>query len=694
MYSSEISPGIAVSRSRLQRFANTLRGLAIDAVQNANSGHPGLPMGAADIVTVLWSKYLKFNPTDPNWADRDRFILSGGHGSMLLYGLLHLTGFEISLDDLKSFRQLHSKTPGHPEYGHTPGVEVTTGPLGQGLAAAVGMAIAERRLAAKYNRPDFEVIDHYTYVLAGDGDLMEGVSHEACSLAGHLGLNKLIVLYDDNDISIDGRTSLAFSESVPARFSSYGWNVLKIDGHNMQEIESALQAAQKSEDRPTLICCKTVIGFGSPNRAGTAKAHGEPLGLEEARLSKRRLGLPEYWPFHVPDDIAELAAEFRARGAVLQSGWETLCARYGERYPGLLSELQAELSGAWGKKWQRALPRFSAGTEIATRAASGKVLDRLAARIPGLIGGSADLTGSNKTLPEGEQAISAREFAHRYLHYGVREHAMGAIMNGLALHGGHLPYGGTFLVFSDYMRGSIRLAALMGLQVIYVFTHDSIGLGEDGPTHQPVEHLASLRAMPGLVVLRPADANETVGAWKVALERRDGPTALILSRQKLPVLEQTGTGKTEVARGGYVLADCDRQPQVILVATGSEVHLCLQARQLLATVGIAVRVVSMPSVELFEQQPREYREQVLPPAVRARVVVEAGATTGWHKFAGDEGVIIGLDRFGASAPYKELYREFGLMPERIADEARRLLGLDTQPGKNGAARSTAAVNGR
>ena len=691
MYSSEVSPGITISSARLQRFANTVRGLAIDAVQNANSGHPGLPMGAADVAAVLWSKFLKFNPADPNWADRDRFVLSGGHGSMLLYALLHLTGFDLSLDDLKSFRQLHSKTPGHPEYGHTPGVEITTGPLGQGLASAVGMAIAERRLAEKYNRPDFTLIDHYTYVLAGDGDLMEGISHEACSLAGHLGLNKLIVLYDDNDISIDGSTALAFSESVPARFAAYGWNILKIDGHNMLEIESALAAARKSEKKPTLICCKTVIGYGSPNRAGTAKAHGEPLGPEEARLSKRRLGIPEYWPFHVPADVAEIAAECRTTGAMLQSQWEALCARYGEKYPDLLSAMQAELSGAWGKKWQRALPRFSAGTALATRAASGKVLNQLAGKIPGLVGGSADLSGSNNTLPENEKGITSRDFTHRYVHYGVREHAMGAIMNGLALHGGHLPYGGTFLVFSDYMRGSIRLAALMGLQVIYIFTHDSIGLGEDGPTHQPVEQLAGLRAMPNLTVLRPADANETVAAWKVALENRSGPTALVLSRQKVPVLSQTGTGKAEVVRGGYILSDSDETPQVILIATGSEVHIAVAAQEMLKTEGIAARVVSMPSTELFERQSQAYRDQVLPPHVRARVVIEAAATCCWGKYAGDAGVVIGLDRFGASAPYQELYQEFGFTAEHIAAEARALCGSQKTSARNGVHRQAKAT---
>ncbi len=656
----------------------TLRTLAMDAVQQANSGHPGLPMGAADMAYVLWTRFLKHNPRNPAWPDRDRFVLSAGHGSMLLYGLLHLTGYDLSLDEIKRFRQWGSRTPGHPEHGLTPGVETTTGPLGQGFANGMGMALAEAHLAARFNRPGCQVVNHYTYAIVSDGDLMEGISHETASLAGHLGLGKLICLYDCNGISIDGPTSLAFTEDVAVRFIAYGWHVQIVDGHDMAAVEVALRAARKEKSRPSLVVARTHIGFGSPNRQDTAKAHGEPLGEEEIRLTKERLGWSHAARFCVPEEVPARFHGSTSGGAAKEAAWRKTLARYEGEHPKLAAQLRDAIAGQLPAGWDMELPNFPVDKPLATRAASGTVLDILAARIPSLIGGSADLTGSNNTLPKGEKAADLENFSGRYIHFGVREHAMGGILNGLALHGGLIPYGGTFLVFSDYMRPAMRLAALMHLPVVYVFTHDSIGLGEDGPTHQPIEHLASLRAIPNLVTIRPADATETSEAWRVALARRDGPTALILTRQALPVLDRSVLAPAAgAARGGYILLDAEN-PEVILIGTGSEVSVALAAQRRLADLGIAARVVSLPSTDLFEHQPVEYREEVLPPWVKARVVIEAGATFGWDRYVGADGAVIGLDRFGASAPYQELYENLGLTTKRVVAAALRMTRANAQ----------------
>ncbi len=649
------------SPSHLQAVVNSIRALAMDAVQKANSGHPGMPLGMADTAAVLWTRYLKFDPRHPQWPDRDRFVLSAGHGSMLLYALLHLSGYDLPLAELQNFRQWGSATPGHPEYGHTPGVETTTGPLGQGISTAVGMALAERWLAAKYNRPGFDVVDHMTYVIASDGDLMEGVSHEACALAGHWGLGKLIVLYDDNGISIDGSTSLAFTEDVLARFAAYGWHTLRVDGHDATAVSQAINLARAEKERPSLIACRTIIGYGSPNRAGTAKAHGEPLGAEELRLTKEALGLPQE-PFWVDPRAHEALGTAGSHGARKREEWLEMLDAYASAYPDLAAEFWRVMAGELPAGWQETpLPAF--GSAIATRAASGMVLNALATAVPELLGGSADLTGSNNTDLKGAADVQKGAFNGRYLRFGVREHGMGAIMNGLSLHGGVIPYGGTFLVFADYMRPAIRLAALMNQGVIYVFTHDSIGLGEDGPTHQPIEHLASLRAIPNLYVFRPADAWETAVGWRVALARRSGPTALALTRQKLPLLDREAT--QGAAQGGYVLADVDN-PRAILIASGSEVHIALGAQKLLAEKGVAVRVVSLPCWELFQAQPQAYRDAVLPPAITNRVAIEAGVTLGWQQFVGAQGKIIGINHFGASAPYERIYQEFGLTAEAVA----------------------------
>ena len=651
----------------------TLRTLAMDAVQQANSGHPGLPMGAADMAYVLWTRFLKHHPANPAWPDRDRFVLSAGHGCMLLYGLLHLSGYDLSLDDIKHFRQWGSRTPGHPEYDLTPGVEATTGPLGQGFANGVGMALAEAHLAARFNRPGHPLVDHYTYAIVSDGDLMEGISHEAASLAGHLGLGKLIYLYDCNGITIDGPTSLAFTEEVATRFTGYGWHVQAIDGHDMPAAEAALQAAQEETARPSLIVARTHIGFGSPNRQDTAKAHGEPLGEEEVRLTKERFGWPPDAKFHVPEEARARFQESTKRGALREAEWRKTLTGYAREHPELAAQFQTALARELPKGWDDDLPNFPTEKPLATRAASGKMLEAIAPRIPTLIGGSADLTPSNNTLPKGERPLQRGDLSGRYIHFGVREHAMGGILNGLSLHGGLFPYGGTFLVFSDYMRPSIRLAAIMHQPVIYIFTHDSVGLGEDGPTHQPVEHLASLRAMPNLVVIRPADATETVEAWRIALSRRDGPTALALTRQALPVLDRSVLAPADgVACGGYVLLDAPN-PSVILIGSGSEVHLALDAHKLLAGRGVTARVVSLPSTDLFDRQPAEYREAVLPAGIKARVAVEAGATFGWERYVGDHGTVIGLNRFGASAPYKVIFQNLGLTAEAVATAALRTL---------------------
>jgi len=656
---------------------NTIRTLAMDGVQKANSGHPGMPMGTADMAYVLWTQFLKHNPANPAWPDRDRFILSAGHGSMLLYSLLHLTGYDLPLDELKNFRQWGSRTPGHPEYGLTPGVEMTTGPLGQGFATGVGMAIAERFLAAHFNRPGHTIVDHFTYAIVSDGDLMEGISHEAASLAGHLRLGKLIYLYDDNGITIEGSTDLAFSEDVAARFRAYGWHVQQVDGYDLAAIAGAIRAAQAETMRPSLIIARTHIGFGSPHKQDTAGVHGSPLGEEELRLTKQNLGWPVEPPFYIPDQALARFRQAVERGRDWETDWQTRFAAYAAAYPELAAEWEMAMSGELPPGWDADLPVFKPEDgPVATRVASGKALNALAPRLPTLIGGSADLASSNKTYLNGQGDFEADTPGGRNLHFGVREHAMGAILNGLTLHGGVITYGGTFLVFSDYMRPAIRLAAMMELPVIYVFTHDSIGIGEDGPTHQPIEQLAALRAIPGLTVIRPADANETVEAWRVALTHRDGPVALALTRQKLPTLDRARLASADgLARGAYILAEAENgQPEVIIIATGSEVHVALAAQELLAQRGVAARVVNMPSWELFERQPRDYRHAVLPPAITARLAVEAGVAQGWHRYVGPAGDVVSIERFGASAPYKVLWEKFGFTAENVATRALALLG--------------------
>lgn len=671
----EIAPLSPEELQNLRSAANIVRGLAMDGVQKANSGHPGLPLGMADVATVLWNRFLRHNPQNPRWPDRDRFVLSAGHGSMLLYSLLYLCGYDLPLSELQNFRQWQSKTPGHPEFGLTPGVETTTGPLGQGISNAVGMALAEKKLAAHFNRPGLSLVDHNTYVIASDGDLMEGVSHESCALAAHLGLGKLIVLYDDNHISIDGPTELSFSEDVLKRFSAYGWNTARIDGHDPQAIFQAISAARAQQKQPSIIACRTIIGYGSPNRANTAKAHGEPLGTEEVRLTKEALGLPADREFFCPEELLNFWRKALSRGDQQETAWKELSQRYAREFPGEWAEFQRLMSGTLPQRWEEALPSFAAGKSLATRAASGETLNALTPLLPELIGGSADLTPSNNTRPAGEKEIRRDDFSGRYLHFGVREHGMAAILNGMALHGGLIPYGGTFLVFSDYMRPSIRLAALMGIRVIFVFTHDSIGLGEDGPTHQPVEHLAALRAIPNLWVMRPGDAAETAQAWRCALQRHDGPTALALTRQKLPVLDRQSGGMAAAQlteRGAYVLVE-DADFRVILMASGSEVHIALAARRLLNEQRIGVRVVSVPCLELFRNQPADYQRRVLPPEITARVAIEAAVPLSWPEWVGQRGEIIGLNHFGASAPYEEIYRGFGITAEAVAAAAQRVM---------------------
>jgi transketolase len=634
-----------------------------------------MPMGMADAAYVLWTRFLKHNPKNPSWPDRDRFVLSAGHGSMLLYSLLHLTGYGLSLEELKSFRQWGSRTPGHPEYGLTPGVETTTGPLGQGFANGVGMAIAERFLAETFNRPGFPLIDHFTYAIVSDGDLMEGISHEAASLAGHLKLGKIVYLYDDNEISIEGSTDLAFTEDVVARFRAYGWHVQDIDGHDVEAVDAAIRAAQAETERPSLIACHTHIAYGSPKMQDSAKAHGAPLGEEEVRATKAALGCPTDEQFCVPEDVLAVFRQAAERGPQLEAQWRKTFDRYRASYPKEAELLETLWAGRLPKKWQESLPTFGPDEgPMATRKASGAVLNAIAPALPTLMGGSADLAPSNNTFLKAYGDFQADTPAGRNVHFGVREHGMAGILNGMALHGGLQPYGGTFLVFSDYMRPSVRLAALMELPVVYVWTHDSVWIGEDGPTHQPVEHLAALRAIPNLVVIRPADANETAAAWQVALERRDGPTALLLSRQGLPVLTETrrDAGDT-VGRGGYVLSDSGSVGNLILIASGSEVQLALSAQGLLDEQGVSARVVSMPSWELFDAQPESYRETVLPSHTTARLAIEAGVTQGWSKYVGPSGDIMGLDHFGASAPYKALLSEFGFTPEAVVERAMRLV---------------------
>lgn len=649
--------------------ATTLRMLAIDAVQEANSGHPGLPLGVADIAIVLWTRFLKHDASQPTWPDRDRFVLSAGHGSALLYSLLHLAGYPMPLEEVKNFRQWGSLTPGHPEYDPEMGIETTTGPLGQGLANAVGMALAERILAAKFNRPDYPIVDHYTYVIVSDGDLMEGLSHEAASLAGHLGLSRLIVLYDDNHISIDGPTDLSYSDDVPGRFAAYGWHVQRVDGHDMQAVDETIEAAKKESERPSLIACRTHIGLGSPGQ-DTAKVHGSPLGEEGVKETKKKFGWDPEKRFFVPDEVAAYFADYQREGAKERAAWQELVNGYRVTYPELGEQWARYVSGELTPGWQNDLPDFSAEKPLATRAASGKVLNTIAADLPTLVGGSADLTPSNNTRTQDAKDIGRGDFSGSYIHFGVREHAMGSIMNGLALHGMR-PYGGTFLIFSDYMRPTIRLAAMMGLPVVYVFTHDSVGLGEDGPTHQPIEHLTSLRTIPNLLVLRPADGNETSAAWKVALERDSGPSALILTRQGLPQICPVDNG---LEQGAYVVKEASGgNLQVVIIATGSEVSIAMEAFEQLESQGIRGRVVSMPSWELFDAQPEEYRNSVLPPQVPS-LAIEAGVSLAWGRYVhGGLGQVMGIDRYGASAPYKTIFEHFGLTAERVVEQVKKLV---------------------
>jgi len=655
---------------------NNLRMLAVDMVEKAKSGHPGMPMGAAAMAFVLWTKFLRHNPGNPAWPNRDRFVLSAGHGSALLYALLHLTGYDLPLEELKNFRQWGSKTPGHPEFGHTTGVEVTTGPLGQGIANAVGMAIAEKFLASYFNRPGCDIVDHYTYVIAGDGDLMEGVSHEAASLAGHLKLGKLICLYDDNHISIEGPTEITFTEDRARRFEAYEWHVQRVsDGNDTEAIAAAIQTAQAEKEKPSIIMVRTHIGYGSPHKQDSPSAHGEPLGAEEIKITKENLGWPQE-PFYIQEKAGAYFRQALDNGKSQEAQWQNLFDSYAGANFGLAEAYRKWMRGQPLTGWDKDIPVFPADEKgMASRAASGTVLNAIAANLPNLIGGSADLAPSTKTLIKGAGDFSPGNYGGRNLRFGVREHAMGSILNGMALHGGVVPYGATFLVFSDYMRPPIRMAAMMGRRAIYVFTHDSIGVGEDGPTHQPIEHLAVLRATPGLTVIRPADANETAEAWRCALGQIKGPTAMILTRQNLPTLDRQKLSPADgLSRGAYILAEAGGSgPDVILIASGSEVHLALEAAEKLQEKGINTRVVSMPCWELFEDQPEDYRHKVLPPHITARVAIEAGITQGWHRYVGDKGRIVGIDHFGASAPAQILFKEFGFTVDNLIDKVMQLL---------------------
>lgn len=659
-----------------ERAINTIRFLSADGVQQANSGHPGLPMGTAAIAYTVWTRHLKMNPTNPDWVDRDRFILSGGHGSMLLYSLLHLCGYDLTLDELKNFRQWDSRTPGHPEYGLTPGIETTTGPLGQGFANGVGMAIAEAHLAAEFNQPDNDIVNHYTYAIVTDGDLMEGIASEAASLAGHLKLGKLIYFYDDNRITIDGSTDLAFTEDRGARFTSYGWQVLYVkDGNDVEEIDRAIQIA-KNDPRPSLIICRTHIGYGLPTKQDTEKAHGEPPGVEELSAAKQKLGWPLEPEFYIPEDVRVFFGEFKKKGMQAEEEWQKKFMAYQKNHPELAKEFTRRNNGILPKGWANDLPIFPADPKgMASRQSSYKVINSLAKAIPELIGGSADLSPSNKTWIDNSVAFQKETPEGRNFHFGIREHAMGAIVNGIALHKGLRPYGSTFLVFSDYMRPAIRISAISKIPSIWVFTHDSIGLGEDGPTHQPVEHLMALRSIPNLAVLRPADANETCEAWKVALERSHGPTALVFSRQNLPTIDRSKYSPANgLKRGAYTLSDMgEKKPGIILMASGSEVGLIVAAGEKLVENGIAVRIVSFPSWELFSMQSIEYQKSVFSPEITKRIAIEAGISLGWRQWVGEHGKIIGLDHFGASAPAEVLFKEFGFTVENVVNVAMGLI---------------------
>jgi transketolase len=663
--------------SSRREIANAVRALSMDAVQKANSGHPGAPMGMADIAEVLWNDHLRHNPANPKWVDRDRFVLSNGHGSMLLYSLLHLSGYDLTIDDLKNFRQLHSRTPGHPEYGYAPGVETTTGPLGQGISNGVGMALAERTLAAQFNRPGHTVVDHHTYVFLGDGCMMEGVSHEACSLAGTLGLGKLIAFWDDNGISIDGHTEGWFTEDVAGRFEAYGWHVIRgVDGHDAAAIDKATKAAKAVTDKPSLVCCKTVIGWGSPNLSGSHDCHGAPLGAEEIKATRENIGWA-HEPFVVPSHVQE-AWDMRAKGAELEAAWNAKFEAYAQAYPELAAEFKRRMAGELPANWEQASSAYvqacnEKAESPATRKASQNTLGAFGPLLPEFLGGSADLTPSNLTSWKGSKTVTREVADGNYLSYGVREFGMSAIMNGVALHGGFIPYGGTFLMFSEYARNALRMAALMKIQSIFVYTHDSIGLGEDGPTHQPVEQIATLRLIPNMSLWRPCDTVETAVAWKAAVERKGGPSCLIFSRQNLPHMPRDAAQIASIARGGYVLADATGKAAVVLIATGSEVDLAMKARTALEAEGIGTRVVSMPSADAFDRQDQAYKDSVLLPTVH-KVAIEAGVTDGWWKYVGLRGAVIGLNRFGESAPAGQLFKEFGFTPENVVATAKRVLG--------------------
>ncbi|ENM5771632.1 transketolase [Vibrio mimicus] len=660
-----------------KQLANAIRALSMDGVQKANSGHPGAPMGMADIAEVLWRSHLNHNPQNPNWADRDRFVLSNGHGSMLIYSLLHLSGYELSIDDLKNFRQLHSKTPGHPEYGYAPGIETTTGPLGQGITNAVGMAIAEKALAAQFNKPGHDIVDHFTYVFMGDGCLMEGISHEACSLAGTLGLGKLIAFWDDNGISIDGHVEGWFSDDTPKRFEAYGWHVIPaVDGHDADAINAAIEAAKAETSRPTLICTKTIIGFGSPNKAGSHDCHGAPLGNDEIKAAREFLGW-EYAPFEIPADIYA-AWDAKAAGASKEAAWDEKFAAYAKAYPAEAAEYKRRVAGELPANWEAATSEIIANLQanpanIASRKASQNALEAFGKLLPEFMGGSADLAPSNLTMWSGSKSLTAEDASGNYIHYGVREFGMTAIINGIALHGGFVPYGATFLMFMEYARNAMRMAALMKIQNIQVYTHDSIGLGEDGPTHQPVEQIASLRMTPNMSTWRPCDQVESAVAWKLAIERKDAPSALIFSRQNLAQQPRNAEQVANIAKGGYILKDCAGQPELILIATGSEVELAVAAYEQLSAEGKAVRVVSMPSTDAFDKQDAAYREAVLPVAVTKRIAIEAGIADFWYKYVGFGGRIIGMTSFGESAPAGELFKLFGFTTENVVKQAKELL---------------------